>query len=576
MLNPLFGQTKMKKYNRHFFLFMLLLVVRPALASCFFYPDGEINEKIFLFTDRTLYIAGEKVHFSATLFNSNDTVTANQSRILYCELITPDGIIVTNNKFLIHTLSAEGCIIIPDHQLTGTYYLRAYTKMMRQRGPQYYEYKQIRIINPRKPDVLVLENNQDLLARQFIQTEQKGGNDLLTVSVEKELYAARDTISLFYKEINGSSAKIKSLCLSVVPEYSKTPSTFYAAEKIQFQAETEFFPETRGLSIAGKLTEASSAIPIPDKRINLSIIGEGRDFMATLTDSTGRFFFALPDYTGSRDLFLCAEKMPAKSLKIWVDNDFCTTPFRMPSPDFTLNEQERRTAQNMAQNMQINSHFRNLIIPDSVDKNTDVLSFYGKPTTVLYLDKYIQLPTLEEYFNELPSQVKVRKRKGESYFAVQATNDLSFYDPLVLVDWVAVDEPAKILAVSPLNISRIEVVNEDYVKGGQTYGGIISIISKKGDFAGIDLPSTGIFINYRFLAENQCYEKDNEFLTTHPDARNTILWKPSLNSPKNQPEKIILIAPDTPGKYSVTFEGITIDGKFFSISSGFEVESRKR
>ena len=563
----------MIRYIRQFLLFMLLVIARPALASYPFHLPAEIEEKVILFTERTLYITGEKVHFSATLLYSNDADTSVQSRILYCELITPDGIIVTNNKFLIQKSSAYGCLTIPDEQLTGTYYLRAYTKLMRQNGPQSYEYKQIRIINPRKPDVLVSENNQNSLSRQFIQTEAKGAKDLLSVSVEKEIYAPRDTISLLYRRINGSSVKIKSLCLSVVPENSKSSSSIHPVKKIQFQAETKFYAETRGLSLAGKLTESASAIPIPDKRINLSIIGEGRDFMVTRTDSAGRFFFALPDYTGSRDLFLCAEKTPSKSLKIWVDNDFCTTPFRMPSPDFSLNEQERRTVQNMAQNNQISSHFRKLPLPDSLGKNMDVLSFYGKPTTILYLDKYIQLPTLEEYFNELPSQVKVRKRKGEPYFAVQATNDLSFYDPLVLVDWVAVDEPAKILAVSPLNISRIEVVNEDYLKGGQTYGGIISIISKKGDFAGIDLPSTGIFINYRFLAENQCLENVNQLLAAQPDARNTILWEPSLNIPKSQPEKIIFKAPDTPGKYSVVLEGITVDGEIFSISSGFEVKN---
>jgi len=554
-------------------LVMLLIMAGPAFPTRISSLPVTVEEKVILFTDRSLYIAGEKVHFSATLFNSDVSNNSGLSQILYCELITPDGVIVSKNKFLILKSSAEGCITIPEDRLTGTYYLRAYTKLMRQNGPQSYEYRQIRIINPRKPDVLVSENNQNFLAKQFIQTEANEAKDLLSVSIEKEIYVPRDTISLFYKEIMGSSAKIKSLCLSVVPENTKSSSSIHAVEKIPFQAETEFYPETRGLSLVGKLTESSSEIPVPDIRVNLSIIGEGRDFMSTRTDSTGHFFFVLPDYHGSRDLFLCAEKTPSKSLKIWIDNDFCTTPYRLPSPEFTLNEQERRTAQNMAQNMQISSHFRKLTLPDSLDKNKDVLSFYGKPTTVLYLDKYIQLPTLEEYFNELPSQVKVRKRKGESYFAVQATNDLSFYDPLVLVDWVAVDEPAKILAVSPLNISHIEVVNEDYVKGGQTYGGIISIISKKGDFAGIDLPSTGIFINYRFLDENQCFENSDTISTYQPDVRNTVLWNPALKIPKSQPEKLIIKAPDTPGKYSVVLEGTTIEGEIFSVKSGFEIKN---
>jgi len=30
------------------------------------------------------------------------------------------------------------------------------------------------------------------------------------------------------------------------------------------------------------------------------------------------------------------------------------------------------------------------------------MEFLGKASTVIYLDQYVQLPTLEEYFNELP------------------------------------------------------------------------------------------------------------------------------------------------------------------------------
>jgi hypothetical protein len=171
--------------------------------------------------------------------------------------------------------------------------------------------------------------------------------------------------------------------------------------------------------------------------------------------------------------------------------------------------------------------------------------------------------------------VKVRKRKGEPYFSVQSsvTENLSFYDPLVLVDWVAIDEPSKILAVSPQNISRIEVVNEDYIKGGQTYGGIVSFISKKGDFAGIDLPSAGIFINYRFLSENQCLEISGAAAANQPDVRNTVLWKPSIKVQDKQPEKIVFTAPDTPGKYIVIVEGVTTNGELFSATKVFEVKN---
>jgi hypothetical protein len=561
----------MIKYIQQYLLILLLIVAGPAFATQPYSLPGADEEKVILFTDRSIYITGEQIYFSASIFNTRANDTSGQSHILYCELVTPGGNIVSNRKFLINKSLAEGCIIIPEDQVTGIYYIRAYTKLMRKNGPLSYGYKQIKIVNPYRTEVLASDSNQNLSAGEITQTRMHELNNLISVFADKTVYTPRDTINLSYQLVNTANTAFKSLCLSVVPENSRSSASFQPSTKEPVKVEAGYYPETRGLSLIGKLTEASSTIPVSDKKINLSIIGEGRDFMSARTDSLGRFYFALPDYYGTRDLFLCAEKTPMKTVKIWVDNDFCTTPFRLPSPLFSLSEQERLTAQNMAQNMQINSYFRSLTLPDSLPSKKEEYSFYGKPTTILNIDKYIMLPTLEEYFNELPSQVKVRKRKGESYFVVQGSADLSFYDPLVLVDWVAVDEPSKILAVSPQNISHIEVVNEDYVKGGQTYGGIISIISKKGDFAGINLPSTGIFINYRFLAENQCHEQTLDNVTSHPDTRNTILWNPELKVPKTQPEKIIFIAPDTPGKYSVVFEGVTANGEIFSVTSEFEV-----
>jgi hypothetical protein len=582
----------MKKKNLNLLIIMFMLVAGSAGANGNSCLPGKTDEKVLLFTDRSIYIVGEQVNFFASLFNDNETDNPSQSNILYCELITPDGKKIASDKYLISELSAKGCVNIPGDILTGTYYLRAYTKQMRNLGPASYGYMQIRIINPGKSEVLATDNNQDIPAQQLIPAEPSEANEMLLVTVDKNAYTPRDTINLSVQAINGSIGKIKSLCLSVVPESTKSSVSFLPKLKEPIKAEADYYPETRGLSLTGKLTETSSAMPVMDKKINLSIVGDGRDFFAVRTDSSGRFFFALPDYYGSRDLFLCAEKIPGKEVKIWVDNDFCSTPFRLAPPAFDLSEQESRSAQNMALNVQINSHF-NADTLGEIQKTKNYQAFYGEPTTILYLDKYIQLPTLDEYFNELPYQVKVRKHKGESKFVVLGATDLSFYDPLVLVDWVAVDEPSKILVVSPQNISRIEVVNHTYVKGDQTYGGIISIISKKGDFAGIDLPSTGIFVNYRFLSEDRCKENVYDKIAVHPDVRNTVLWKPdikmhssdyekagtkatksrktAITAQNSEPENIVFTAPDTFGRYSIVLEGVTTSGEIFSVTRAFEV-----
>lgn len=556
------------------FLYILLLSILLIPGTTF---SGNLpfnpGDNVVLFTDRAVYITGEQVRFYASVWNGNDLDKPVQSQILYCEIITPDGNKISGNKFIISQSEAEGCIDIPGNILTGTYYIRAYTKLMRNYGPDSYSYRQIRIINPGRVEVLSKVNNQNIADMQIIPPTSVGLKDLLLVTIDKNSYDQRDTVSLTIQPTSAIGSGIKKISVSVVPEGTQSSALLIQSIKKQANYKSDYNTENRGLSVSGKLTDLSSANPVPGKKINLSIIGDGRDFMTTRTDSLGRFFFALPFYYGSRDLFICAEKTASLNDKIWVDNDFCNTPVHLPSPPFNLTETERKYFHNLAINEQINSRFYSDTIQDTQNPKKEEAAFYGIPSTIIIFDKYIELPTLEDYFNELPSMVKVRKRKGESYFAVQGATDLSFSDPLVLIDWVAVDEPSKILAISPQNIARIEVVNEFYVKGGHTYGGIISIISKKSDFAGIDLPSAGIFINYHFLDKSVCREIFDSGTVTHPDSRNTILWEPGATLQNSKPEKIVFTAPDTPGNYNVIVEAVTSKGEMFSVSTGFEVKN---
>ena len=207
-----------------------------------------------------------------------------------------------------------------------------------------------------------------------------------------------------------------------------------------------------------------------------------------------------------------------------------------------------------------------------MSKQSEYQAFYGKPNEILYLDNYIQLPTLEEYLNELPTLVKVRKHQGEKYFKVLGPQtELSGYDPLILVDMVAIADPSKVLAIPPVNISRIEVVNKLYVKGDQTYGGIINIISKHSDFAGIDLPSSGVFINYGFLADNSHYPEIYSPGKHSPDTRNTLYWEPKFVLNKSNSAKVTFTTSDAPGKYLIILNGINLKGEKFKQTSTIEV-----
>ena len=227
-----------------------------------------------------------------------------------------------------------------------------------------------------------------------------------------------------------------------------------------------------------------------------------------------------------------------------------------------MTQQEREAAYNMAVNVQLESYFKDDSIPVVVNNQSEDQAFYGKPNEILYLDNYVQMPSLEDYFTELLNLAKVRIRQGKKYFKVLGPQTgLTDLDPLTLVDLVAIDNPAMVLAISPLNISRIEVVNQLYVKGDQTYGGIINIISRHGDFAGIDLPSSGVFLKYGFLADSIYFPGILNQKKHIPDTRNTLYWESKLEISKSSTTKISFATSDTPGKYLVILNGINSKGE---------------
>ncbi len=548
----------MKKLIR---TFVILLVVVNCFAGQAQVPTAE---KPFLFVDRGLYISGEVIYFTAFCLNNDSLPTI--SSVLYADLVSPDGNALAKGKFPLENGNANGCLTIPKDILSGNYYLRVYTKYMRNEGALAFPTVPVKIVNPNRNDVSAADTNAtDLLP---IETSGDNHHNNLSIAIDKKRYHPRDTVYVNINAENVSHNELQNLCIAVVPQSAEAnqmiPLHFNRIKNLVY------YPENRGLSLTGKLTDSLTGKAIGKARVNLSIIGTGRDFMAVQTDEKGRFFFALPSYKGKRDLFLCTGKTDDKHPKILVDNDFSSGHIHLPSPLFTLTKKERALAYQLAVNTQIQEAFHNDSIGCTGEKTEQGKAFYGKPSSVLKLDQYVRLPTLEDYLNELPTMVKVRKRKGKKYFKILGTQpEMSIYDPLILVDWVAVDNPKKILAASPADIDRIEVVTTPYIKGDMHYGGIVSIVSKKGDFAGINLPSSGIFLNYLFMSTQCLCAAHTASSLNSPDARNTVYWNPNMRFNTDKKVDFSFTMPDTPGNYSIVLQGVGLNGKTFFKKIGF-------
>jgi len=546
----------------------LLLIGMSLNAFCQSADALMVQESVQLVIDRNLYVAGEEIQFAA--FVSAMEGPQNQlSKVLYAEIIEPDGKSLVNGKSLITNHFSSGSLNIPIDLISGIYYIRAYTRVMRNQGPGAYAYCLVKIVNPLVTDVL---EGTDSLVLKPVEAISDGQWGQQRITLPKARFLPRETINPVVSA-DQNNAKINFRCVSVVPEACFTEADFTPVAKSPAPGNQLYYAETRGVSVTGEVRDKKNDRLLPGIRINLSIIGEGRDFMATQTDSAGQYYFSLPAYHGYRDVFICAETADtAVQAVVYIDNDFCVQPVRLLSPAFSLSTEESAAALQLARNLRITNQFQTIATDKTSVLDYDEKAFYGRPNIKLELENYVLLPTMEEYFVELPTMVKLRKKQGIKYFKVFGPqSEMTFNDPLVLVDWVAINNPEKVLAVSPSNVARIEVVNEPYVKGDITYGGIVSLISKRGDFAGIDLPSSGVFLNYLFYSNPTNFSTQMSDLQSIPDARNTLLWVTDFGSEQPDAHRLQLTAPDSPGKYIILWRELSSDGLIQTTMAKFEV-----
>ena len=563
----------MKRTSIIYFLVILALIsVCPGLKSQNTY-NGESREWLKVCTDRTMYISGEKALFSVVLCHQQDHPVEQISKAFYCELITHSGTRLTAGKYLLQNGTGHGILTIPEETVSGIYYLKFYTRFMRNGSTADYTYVMLKIINPYKTEVLAGNKFLDTTNQPKHRGDTAIHDQSLSITPGKKVYAPREEIMLNISRNSGKGMAVL-LCLSVVPESTFDNQLLPTINPLNTDNSVTYLPETRGISLSGQLIGKKSGKPVPGAKVNLSIIGD-KDILVVRTDSNGRFFFALPDYHWKKDIFLCADDLPDILPEIFIDNDFCSRSVDLSSPRFTLNDEEMKSAFKLAVNSRVRTVFRENILTADTMTEVNNTPFYGKPSGILVMDKYIDLPTLGEYFTELPVAVKLRKTAGKREFRFYTTQpDMALYAPLMLVDWVAVNNIEKILAMSPQEINRIELIDSLYIKGEITYGGIVSFVSKKNDFAGIDLPTSGTFVNYRFLEEFNENTLPDTIPWNIPDARNTVYWNPAVQTNPEGAAKVTFKAPDTPGKYTILLREITPSGEMLLTEESFVVTDR--
>lgn len=544
----------MKQKNN---IYLLLFFCLNAVL----YPNVALNqefpcESIDLITDRSVYICGETIQFSGIVsINKEEELL---SEVVYVELISAVGQKVKQLKIKIENDLFEGQLTIPKDALSSYYFIRAYTKWMRNGSPYQYAYLRLKLINPYNPEVLEIPDSLIITKTEADRIETYSKPPFFSMKNE---YKKGEEIVL--KGESYSQPLFDLASLSIIP--SQTSTVFEPTYPIINYDSIIYIPETRGITLSGKLLDKKTKLPIPYYKTSIHIHNE-EDFIEVMANEEGQFYFSLPNKYGSQEVLIIPSSLKGNDIELLVDQDYCTKKIFLKVPHFSISEDERAQLVQMTQTLQIS-----MLIKDNYWLQNDSSyqhPFYGHPYKMLDFDAFVELDSMSQYFTDLPSWIKVKKHKGQRKLFVANPEQELNYEPLLLMDWVPVDDPEKILKLDPRRIKKFEVIVEPYIHGSIIYGGIIALFSRKGDFAGFEFPQSAMYINFDFYSLNS----DPKYLPPKENLElyNTTTWIPYLEYDAIK-EKIGLQAPNISGNYTLLIQTINKDGKRENYKQSFKV-----
>lgn len=111
------------------------------------YNQNNLQEKLFIHTDRSSYVAGETVWFKIYCVNAANNQLLDLSKVAYAEVLDKDQQPVLQAKIALQNGTGNGSLALPATLQSGNYIFRAYTNWMKNYSVDFYFQKTVTVIN---------------------------------------------------------------------------------------------------------------------------------------------------------------------------------------------------------------------------------------------------------------------------------------------------------------------------------------------------------------------------------------------------------------------------------------------
>jgi len=543
-------------------------------------------ERVYLQTDKQLYLAGELVYMKVFTVTS-ERRPLSISRIVYVELLDEVNSLVQIKIGLTHGVG-ESWMELPLDLPTGYYRLAAYTRFMRNEGESVFYEKNIVVVNTFKTNQIRKESI-DVLPH----TTEIHYTPTCSLQPDKSLYSRREKgiikLEALPEDVHTLSVSIAGKSTVMVDGAndirqwekqildSKTQQGAHAGAPQQ-----GYLPEYEGHIVTGKIVPVQNvATNFTDETLIpvLSFPGDKIYLFEGRKDNLGNVSFYTTNTAGVKEISTTAYTLSENIFRIDLQSPFIEQHAKKELPALGIDTAQFENLADRTLALQVLYS----CTKDSIQRNRpDDFRFNMKPANTYILDEWTRFTLMNELVIECTSEMRFRRnnqQKWELWLAKRAGNELNDFTwsrPLVVLDGIPIIDHDMIYTYDPLLVERINIYTDVFIYGGMKFGGIVEFLTYKRNHPSLPANQSTQVISYAGTQTARRpytpdYSNDKKRQSRLPDTRHTLLWEPVLQTRGKSTLEVPFYTSDFAGAFWVTVEGLTKEGKIIFGTARFEV-----
>ena len=520
-----------------------------------------LQEKVYLHTDKPYYYAGDSLFFKGYFAYGNPYLRDVLSKVLYLELISEERDILLAKKYTIRDGIVVGDLQLPDSLDGERYYLRAYTNWMRNYGPNQYFMQPLPVLNPYKR----------IVASEGISQWTNQGVNLQS---DKVSFGPREEVNL---RLQLSDAKGRpapaTLSVSVWDAEQLVPirreKDIQASMQLSPIAEelgTDRFsyPIETSISITGKVTDAKGNGVATDVT---AFVNEFQGMIELSSNAAGDFAMENMEFYGSMRLGLVAADKKGRPLNVQLQEPL-KAPVVLPQVPYFPKVTTLATPAKVPEPEVAN--------PEAKAEKVQQKAIYGNPDFVIEGEKLTKTGSATDLVNSLVgnipgAQVTLVGGTGQQTIRLRggAVSAFGSMEPIVMMDGVVLvgggmsTAADNLRTLNPFDIDRVEVVTRMVpMLGDQGKNGVIAVYLKDKLEEGEEmlLKSQGM-VSYTL----EGFQVPSNFTPRvygpgDKDDRQTLYWNPYLVTNEKGELSLSFFSNDLGGAVVIEVRGLTVEG----------------